>query len=52
MPENKWCAWRFIENPADALGKQGDDWWGFGESEKSAILDLCDIYKIKPPFWW
>lgn len=50
---NPWCAWNEILSPDDYLNRYGGEAFGYGKSEKSAILDLCDKDDdIKLPFWW
>lgn len=51
MPE-PWSAWAHSANPLDLLEKYGDGCFGFGNTEKAAILNLCLIENIEPPFWW
>jgi len=47
-----WSAWDGDPDPAEALGRYGDDYFGFGATQKEAIFDLCKKIEIKPPFWW
>lgn len=47
-----WSAWANNPDPIDHLGNHGDHWFGHGETEKEAILKLCEIEEIKIPFWW
>ena len=50
--DKKWNAWGETESPFDFLHKYGDSAFGFGETEKEAILNYCEQENIKPPFWW
>lgn len=49
--ENPWCAWDEIESPSHFLEKFGD-LFGYGKTEKAAIIDFCGQHDIKLPFWW
>tara|TARA_Y100001936_G_scaffold248197_1_gene295543 strand:+ start:452 stop:715 length:264 start_codon:yes stop_codon:yes gene_type:complete len=51
-PRLYWTCWGEIKDPAEFLGKYGDHAFGFGGSEKTAILDFCKKHDIEPPFWW
>ena len=48
----KWTCWDKIEDPSEFLGKYGDHCFGFGLTEKAAILNFCQKHRVKPPFWW
>jgi len=50
--EKQWTAWNEIESPCDFLSEYGGEAFGFGATEKAAILDFCEKENIKPPFWW
>ena len=51
-PRLHWTCWGETKDPAEFLGKYGDHSFGFGGSEKVAILDFCKKHDIEPPFWW
>ena len=52
MPE-PWAAWANDPNPLERLSCCcGDNCFGFGNTEKEAILKLCHIEHIPAPFWW
>ncbi len=50
--DNPWNAWCGNPDAGDHLNNKGEDAFGFGETEKEAILNLCSKEEIKPPFWW
>lgn len=50
--EKPWNAWAGNPRPLDHLETNGEGAFGFGETEKEAILNLCEKENIEPPFWW
>ena len=51
VPE-PWSAWAHTSSPLDRLEEEGTDAFGYGTTEKEAILNLCAIENIPPPCWW
>lgn len=47
-----WSAWNEIEDPVEFLNNYGGDAFGYGDSEKEAIIEFCEIEKIEIPFHW
>lgn len=47
-----WSCWGESSDPEQFLSKYGDNSFGFGNSEKSAILSFCNKHNIEIPFWW
>lgn len=47
-----WSSWTENPDPIDELSRYGDSAFGFGNSEKEAIIDVCKKQKIKLPFWY
>jgi len=50
--ENPWTCWEGCESPFDVVEGYGITAFGFGLTEKEAILDYCKANEKKPPFWW
>ncbi len=52
IEDKPWSAWSELESPFDFLHEYGDSAFGFGKTEKVAILNYCEQENINPPFWW
>lgn len=48
----RWSCWAEIAAPSDFLEIYGQDAFGYGGSEKTAITDFCQKHEIELPFWW
>ena len=47
LDEGEWIAWYGVKDIAKFIAKHDKDPCGYGKSKIQAILDLCEIHKIK-----
>ena len=50
--DKRWTCWDEFRDPGEFLGCHGDHCFGFGSSQKEAVMDFCKNHEIEPPFWW